>query len=71
MGTTITEPQLQHIAEPTGTDFGAAALDRAELTKRLACAANDEAQQLLREAERLELVLHASRLRRQSAWLVK
>jgi hypothetical protein len=71
MGTTITELQLRYTTQPTGTDFGAAALDRTELTKRLACAANDEAQQLLREAERLELVLHASRLRRQSAWLVK
>ena len=71
MGITIIEPQLRPTGERTSTDFGAAALDRTELTRRLACAANDEAQQLLREAERLELVLHASRLRRQSAWLVK
>ena len=47
------------------------ALDRAEIAARLARAANDEAQYLLQEAERLSHVLEAERIRRQRAWMTR
>ena len=69
LATTLhTEPSAHAPADLQSEEL---ALDRAEIASRLARAANDEAQYLLQEAERLSHNLETDRVRRHRAWMAR